>query len=184
MSVCPQLQGRGYFHPADGGYPQLADGDTSIWPISGGSSHILPKGVIPSSLMGGAPILPSWSPSRWGYIILPNGGTRCGYWMGVLPLSGLDGDTPVRTGWEYPPAPEIETRWGPIPSGLDWGTPLGPDGLPPSPIRTGWGTQPPNPCRETEQQSEHLLRGSRYEEDFLSLIYRCSLQVTPVSHRT
>ena len=60
-----------------------------------------------------------------------------------------------------------------------WGYPLpGPDlGLGTPPYRTGWGTHcarldgvPPHrprlmgypPCQETEQHSEHLLRGGRY----------------------
>ena len=85
-------------------------------------------------------------------------------WTGVPHLAD-------RGGGGYPP---IGTEWGYPLLRLD-GTPpppqLGLDGVPP--IRTGWGYPPPR--KETEQQSEYLVRGGVMplaftQEDFLVLV--------------
>ena len=136
FSLCPPLR--------EGGYPHLAVGGYSILPHGRG------RGIPHHSRDGG--MVPPSSPNRGGY-------------PGVLPCQ-QDGGTPPLTRWGYPPS----ARWGTPCSDLGWGyPPIRKDGGTPywegcgtPPFRTGWGTPPPPPHQETEQHSDHLLRGGRY----------------------
>ena len=107
---------------------------------------------------GVPPFFPTWGtpsflirdthPSWWGTLILPKGGTPDGgythpscwgrvplsgpYGVNPPPPSGLDGGTPVRTGWGKSSTP-IRTGWVISPSRIGWGYLL---------VRTGWGYLP------------------------------------------
>ena len=119
-------------HPADGGGGQGYP--IQVW-----------TGGAPSQVQGGGEVLHHRSKSG-RYPIPGEEGT---------PHPGLDG-VPPNLGWDIPPS----RTW--------WGTPQPGMGYPPvqiwmgySPVQT-WGGISPPPGQETEQHSEHLLRGGRY----------------------
>ena len=116
----------------DGGYPVLGpDGEDPIPGVDRGVPH----------------------PADGGYPVP-------GLDKGEYPVPGLDGGTSsqVRTGGGVPP---FKIRMGGSQDLMGVAPPPCPglDGVHPSPSKTGWNTPLPN--QETDQQSEHLLRGGR-----------------------
>ena len=166
--------GRGVPHLADGGTP------SQFWMGRGYSIPDLDQGGIPSQVwaggtpsqvqMGGAPSqVQTWGypipgqdggyphlRSGGGYPILLMGGTLSKIRMVVPhpadgrvphPRSGQGGPPlPVKTGWESPHTTLSRTGWGTLPPS-------------PPPVQNWMGYHPSH--QETDQHSEHFLRGVR-----------------------
>ena len=151
---------RGVPNLADGGYPIPGPGGGG-YPIQlmGGGGFPDLGGGYPIQLTRGYPIQLMGVPHsryRWGapHSRSRQGGTPSSLGQGWYPIPGMDGGTlgyphprlnGVLDGWmEYLPVQDC-MGYPPPPQRLD--------GVPPPPL-------PPH--KETDQQSEHLLRGERY----------------------